>query len=302
MYNDSDPRASLAGAADTRDSGAPIAPPEFFDLRASAPETGGTPEERTFVVRGQNVVLVHTFAHGGDELDNGAPGGEVAVLTTDDAASYEVVRADGTATTVDAPGLTVVPPGASRLRVLTDGPIVRLFESTEGEWAERAVNADSYTRPHPRVAALTRWPEPTGEERVRVYPLSAVAEQPGRFGRIFRTRAFMVNFLPALDGPRDPRKLSPHDHADFEQLSLATEGEFVHHIRTPWLPDRTTWREDDHVHLGSPSLAVIPPPTVHTSEAHAGGRHLLVDIFSPPRTDFSQKPGWVLNADDYPMP
>ncbi|MFE7438969.1 hypothetical protein ACFU7X_00630 [Streptomyces chartreusis] len=302
MYANDDPRSTLTVAtASPQEHGAAIAAAQYFDLNRLLPPDAETPNERTAVVRAQNVILAHTAARNGDSLDNGTLDGELAVVVTAESPALSV-HTDDEEQLIDAPGLVVVRPGASRIEVHGDGPVVRLFEAGESAWRDRAINPEAYAQDHPRVALLRRWPEPAGKGTVRFYPLAEVPDDPDRFGRIFRTRSFMVNFLPPQEGPRDPHKLSPHTHADFEQLSLAMRGSYVHHIRTPWLNDSTAWRDDEHMPLGSPSLAIIPPPTVHTSAATDPGVNQLIDIFSPPRADFSEKPGWVLNADDYPMP
>lgn len=73
-------------------------------------------------------------------------------------------------------------------------------------------------------------------------------------------------------------------------------------MRTPWTPDSTAWRDDEHRHCTSPAIVVIPPGPTHTSQAVGDMRHWLIDVFVPPRADFSARPGWVLDADEYPLP
>lgn len=83
-----------------------------------------------------------------------------------------------------------------------------------------------YDTPRPHIPAFEPWPEPVGGWKVRQYSLN-VPDAPGRFGRIFRCTTFMVNALPSQVGPRDPAKMSPHHHDDFEQCSLALGGSFA---------------------------------------------------------------------------
>src|SRR4029077_18596285 len=106
----------------------------------------------------------------------------------------------------------------------------RLFSTQAADLVARCRNADVDERPDPNVADWQTSPDPPTGHRVRVYPLHAIAQDSGRFGRLLRCSTIMVNYFYPDDGPRDPRKLSPHHHDDFEQISLQLEGDYVHHI------------------------------------------------------------------------
>ncbi|KFI32481.1 hypothetical protein CG51_01970 [Haematobacter missouriensis] len=138
-------------------------------------------------------------------------------------------------------------------------------------------------------------PVRSGPQVIHADDIRAPADKPRL--KILRSRCLSFNWIE-YTGLRDRTKLSPHAHEDFEQGSLALAGRFLHHLRTPWGPDATVWREDLHLEAPSPSLCVIPPKVIHTTEGLEARRHLLIDIFAPPRADFLAN-GWVSNAADY---
>jgi hypothetical protein len=224
-----------------------------------------------------------------------------------------LVLPPGVAATVEAAGervessgdsLTILPPGTSRVSVHSAGYVARVFSDRAADLLVLACNRGDYADGAPEVAPIEPWPAPAGGFRLRHYPLADYdSPDPSPLKmRVFRSTNLMINIFLPWSRRRDETKLSPHSHDDFEQMSLALEGSFVHHMRYPWTADKTSWRDDQHIAAGSPSLLVIPARVVHTSQDVGEGITRLIDIFGPPRLDFSLKPGFVLNAADYPLP
>lgn len=255
--------------------------------------------QKTWITRSANVVVVIAQVSAGTELSRDDNPDEYMLLLPP--AMRARVQADGQTVEAAPETLTILPPGKTSITALDDGLVARVFSICAKDLAAQAENAAVYANGAPSVTPLENWPAPVGGFKIRNYKLADYTD-PKIFGRLFRSTNLMINVFERKTERRDPRKLSPHSHADFEQISLALEGTFVHHLRTPWVPDSLTWRDDQHLEMGSPSALVIPTNVIHTTQDIGEGVAWLIDVFGPPRMDFSLQPGVVRNADEYPMP
>lgn len=299
MYDPSDPRSSLAKGSVAAPAEGAMAGAEY-GLFYKDPPADDDANGRSWFCRGQNFVVAYSEAKPGAAFARDDQIDEYMVLVPDRDAP---IRAEAGAQREAAAGyaLLIMPPGESRVVLPNGGRVIRLYTTRSADLAAKCSNASSYARPHPNIPPLTNWPAPPGGFKIRLYSLE-VPKVPGRFGRIWRCTTLMLNVPDVNVGPRDPKKVSPHHHDDFEQGSLALSGEWRHHLRWPWTVNMNEWREDAHVAVGAPSLTVIPPPAIHTSTWHSPGENHLIDVFAPPRVDFSKNAGWVLNEAEYPPP
>lgn len=282
-------RRAIAYAAEAR-------PATLVDINDAEPQLVEADGSPTWLIRAANFIVAITRAKAGTRL--------ARVGHLDEYMTFSLQPIDVSAGSerlmTEPDALTILPPGDSAIVAQGEGDIFRIFSSRATDLLAQSANAAAYADGHAEVAPLVDWPEPPEGWRIRSYPLAGVTSGDV-FGRIYRSTNLMVNLFDPYPGSRDQAALSPHHHDDFEQGSLTITGDFEHYLRTPWGKDRGAWRGDQVLACASPSLTVIPAGVIHTTAWFgSGGR--MIDIFAPPRADFSRNPGWVRNAADYPAP
>jgi hypothetical protein len=270
---------------------------ELIDLETCHAEAGKGTQHR--IARGQNFYVETVKADATSSAFPVKSAYEMMVLLPDVAATIE---GGGKAVDAKARSVVVVPAGEFSIRLAGAGTCC-VLKSNSGEVDGAAVaNRATYAEPDPRVAPFgPPYARRSADDAIRIFDMDALqAPKDNPRLKMLQSATMSINWVE-YDGPRDRKALSPHSHKDFEQGSLALAGEFRHHLRLPWGSNADLWQDDLHVAASSPSVLIIPPEVIHTSEGVNGGRHLLIDIFSPPRKDFIAK-NWVLNASEYVAP
>lgn len=249
------------------------------------------------VVRAQNFVVQWLTP---DQAITATSPHELMLLLPDCGARVVIHGAQGDDTReLAARSVAILPAGRYTLTQQGQGAAALLASRRDDLDAGAIDNSAAYLPPDPRIAPfLPGFQRKSDAGKIVVFDIDQVVAPAGKSRlKMFQTETLSINWVE-YDGPRDPTQLSPHSHTDFEQGSLSMAGDYVHHLRTPWGNDSTRWQEDRHLEAGLASMLVVPVEMIHTTGGVGPGRHLLIDIFSPPRRDFIGK-GWVHNADDY---
>jgi hypothetical protein len=270
---------------------------------AQDPQAIDADGSRHWITRAANFVVVVTDAAKGAVLERRGQADESMLLLPP--GTEALIEANGERLDAGGDSLTILPPGDSRITTRSAGLLARVFSNKASDLAQKAVNAATYADGAPEVAPIVPWPDPVGGYKLRHYKLAQIpSPDPSALKmRVFRSTNLMINVFERWTKRRDQSKLSPHSHEDFEQVSLGMQGGFMHHLRYPWGSDKNAWQDDEHEHYAqSPSVLVIPPNVIHTTQDVGEGTTWLIDVFGPPRMDFSSRPGFVLNAADYPLP
>lgn len=272
-------------------------------LYREAPQQQDADGTRHWITRAANFAVAVSDAKAGSVLARADNPDEYMVLLPP--GTEAAIEAGGQRVEAKGDSFTIVPPGASRITVAKPGMLARVFSNRADDVVAAAGNAATYSDGAPEVAPLVPWPDPVGGFRLRHYRLADLpSKDPSPLKmRVFQSSNLMVNIFERWPHPRDEKKLSPHSHDDFEQASVGLYGAFTHHLRYPWTPDKSQWRDDEHAHYSaSPSVLVIPARVLHTSQNVGSEAAWLIDVFAPPRIDFASKPGFVVNGTEYPLP
>lgn len=273
-----------------------VRPPSLIDFNSH--EAGQQGDLEYQCARGQNFDVTLAHARTGSGSLDVSSSDELIVIV-----QYASVSITGTdeAHTVLPRSVSILPAGSWRLE-LSKGSQCTVLRSVREARSTSYINANDYTQLDSRAVGVgAPCPRVHDGHRIRSMEIDAVkASKDKPRLKMLRSSTLSINWVE-YEGARDRTALSPHAHSSFEQGSLALSGEFVHHLRVAWSENADIWQDDRHPRMGSPSLLVVPVGMIHTSEGVGSGRHLLIDIFSPPRTDFIEK-GWVFNADDYTVP
>lgn len=270
----------------------PVRMPGFVMLDGEAELSGGW---RSWRGRGKTFLVEWVQAQdGAASLQRACEDEVIAVFP---ASGGEIVWS-GKTQTVPPRAVAIVPAGAFTVAASPGAPVILLSPIRSVHLDVRTLNDADYGDGDDGIRLVgpaAARADAGGVQVVEVDRIVPPADKPRL--KMVRSATMSINWIE-YEGVRDRSKLSPHDHDDFEQGSLAIEGSFIHHLRVPWGPDANAWRDDMHLEAPARSLCVIPPRMIHTTEGLGDGKHVLIDIFAPARADFIAK-GWMSNAAAY---